>query len=198
MAAALAMMATFGVAPVSAVASAAGVSIVYRAYQPATTTVGVGETVTWTNTALIPHTVTAVGGTFDSGVLESKASFSFTFLTAGSYLYTCTIHPSMKGTVIVRAAGAGAPQTVQLRLSKRREAHAIRTVLHVQAPRPGAKVLLEMFKGSGWRRVSEARLSPQGTATVSVSSAVARRLRVVVLGQPGEQDLVSRVVHSAV
>ena len=50
-----------------------------------------------------PHTVTATGGAFRSrsfdtahpGVLVAPAK-------AGSYTYTCTIHPTMHGTLVVR------------------------------------------------------------------------------------------------
>jgi plastocyanin len=31
------------------------------------------------------------------------ATFSFTFTTAGDYNYLCSIHPNMKGKVIVKA-----------------------------------------------------------------------------------------------
>lgn len=183
-----------GFTAASSTATGVSVSIVGRAYQSATTTVSVGETVTWTNLALTAHTVTALGGTFDSGALSPKESFSVTFSTPGEFRYACTIHPTMKGTVIVRSAQA--PQVVQAQLAHRRGTHGGQIVVHVQAPRPGAKVLLELQRGSAWRRVAEARLSSQGKATLSVSSTGHHRLRVVVLGQPGERVLISRLLHS--
>jgi plastocyanin len=38
---------------------------------------------------------------FSSGNISSGGTFSHTFTTAGSYPYTCTIHPSMVGTITV-------------------------------------------------------------------------------------------------
>ena len=183
-----------GFSTTGSAAAQVGVSIVFRAYQPATTTVSVGETVKWTNLGFGPHTVTALGGMFDSGRLEVHETFSVTFTTPGSYLYACTIHPSMKGTVIVRSAQA--PQVVQASLSRHRGAHGSQTLVHVQAPRPGARVSVELQKGSKWRRVAQGRLSPQGRATLSVSSSAHRALRVLVAGQPGEPTLMSRVLRA--
>jgi plastocyanin len=182
-----------GFSTAGAAAAQVGVSIVFRAYQPAATTVNVGETVKWTNLGFGPHTVTALGGMFDSGRLEVNETFSVTFTTPGSYPYACTVHPSMKGTVIVRSAQA--PQVVQASLSRHRGAHGSQTLVHIQAPRPGARVSVELQKGSKWRSVAQGRLSPQGKATLSVSSSSHRPLRVLVAGQPGEPTLMSRVLH---
>jgi plastocyanin len=73
------------------------------AFSPASVTVKVGDSVTWTNKDSAPHTVTAADGSFDSGSLAQGASFSFTFQKAGTYTYRCTVHPSMPtATVIVQ------------------------------------------------------------------------------------------------
>jgi plastocyanin len=78
---------------------------------PATTTVSVGDTVTWHNTSGATHTATADGGSFATGSIADGASKSVTFSTAGSFAYHCSIHSSMTGTIIVQAAGATAPAT---------------------------------------------------------------------------------------
>jgi len=182
----VAVTAALGLTAASSVATQTGVSIVYRAYQPSTTVINVGETVTWHNMSLMQHTVTAIDGSFNSGVLNGGTSFSVTFTKPGTFLYKCLIHPTMKGTVIVRSTQeAQEAQIVKVRLSKQRR----HTLVHVQASRPGAKVLLEARKGSHWQDVARARLSAQGTATLSVSSTLHRRLRVVVLEEPGEAPL---------
>jgi nitrite reductase (NO-forming) len=74
-------------------------------YSPATITVviGVNNTVVWTNKDSSPHTVTAVGKGFDSGNMNAGDSFTYTFTAPGTYQYTCSYHPWMKGTVIVKA-----------------------------------------------------------------------------------------------
>lgn len=78
------------------------VSIASFAFGPASLTVNVGTTVTWTNNDSVTHTVTANAGAFDSGPLTPGQSFHFTFHTAGTYAYHCSIHPTMKATIIVQ------------------------------------------------------------------------------------------------
>lgn len=62
----------------------------------------VGTTVTWTNLDSAPHTVTQTGGGFQSGKLDTGATFSFTFDTPGTYEYFCEYHANMKGTITVK------------------------------------------------------------------------------------------------
>lgn len=78
------------------------VEIVNYAYAPGTLSVNRGTTVTWTNGDTAPHTVTSsVSGPLDSPMLNQGDAFSFTFNNAGTYSYYCTVHPTMKGTVVV-------------------------------------------------------------------------------------------------
>ena len=73
------------------------------AFSPANITVKKGTTVTWTNKDSATHTVTSTSGpaSFDSGNLPNGKTYSFTFNTAGTYQYHCTIHSGMTGTVTV-------------------------------------------------------------------------------------------------
>lgn len=71
------------------------------AFSPATISVPVGATVTWTNEDETAHTVTLDDGSHDSGRLAAAATHAKAFEVAGSYSYHCEIHSSMKGTVIV-------------------------------------------------------------------------------------------------
>lgn len=73
-----------------------------RAFSPADLSVAPGTTITFRNNDSTAHTVTASGGAFDSGRLESGQEFSYTFSEPGTYEYACTIHPSMKAKVTVR------------------------------------------------------------------------------------------------
>ncbi len=93
---------------VSASPSAAGVSIVDFAFNPASTTVKVGDSVTWTNNGQAPHTATADGGAFDTGILNNGQSGTATFSSAGTFKYFCAVHPEMRGTI---TAGDG-PDTL--------------------------------------------------------------------------------------
>jgi plastocyanin len=72
-------------------------------FNPAVVNVAVGTTVVWTNHSSlgIAHTTTSDTGMWDSGNLAPGQSFSFTFTSAGSFAYHCTIHPFMHGTVNV-------------------------------------------------------------------------------------------------
>ncbi len=92
------------VAPASAPPAGAGsaVSIAGFSFQPATITVAVGATVTWTNQDSAGHTVTADDSSFTSERLATGATFSHTFATAGTFTYHCAIHSSMKATVTVQ------------------------------------------------------------------------------------------------
>ena len=69
------------------------------AFNPATVEVSPGDTVRWTNKDSATHTVK--GSSFESGSLEQGNTYEFTFTEPGVYDYTCSIHPSMKGTVTV-------------------------------------------------------------------------------------------------
>jgi hypothetical protein len=84
------------------------VSIVDFAFEPATVTINVGDSVTWTNDGDAPHTATAEGE-FDTGILNSGESDSVTFNEAGEFDYICSVHPDMTGTVVVEAAGTAEP-----------------------------------------------------------------------------------------
>ena len=72
-------------------------------FVPATAEVPIGTTVTWVNDDNVPHTITSVSGTFDSGSIGPGKTYSFKFDQAGTFEYSCTNHPSMPhGKVIVR------------------------------------------------------------------------------------------------
>ena len=86
-----------------------GVRIADFQFTAATTTIQVGDTVTWTNSGPSDHTATAYNGSFDTAALHRGQSASHTFTQAGTITYFCRIHPFMKGTVVVlAAAGASA------------------------------------------------------------------------------------------
>jgi amicyanin len=70
-------------------------------FNPATLTVPVGSTVTWTNQDEEPHTIAAKDGSFHSPGMDTHGTYNFTFTTPGSYDYICSIHPFMTGTVVV-------------------------------------------------------------------------------------------------
>ena len=77
--------------------------------EDASVTIEVGDTVEWTWTDNLPHTVTSLGGateSFDSGTLTGEGTtYSFTFTQEGVNPYDCVIHPAtMFGTITVEEA----------------------------------------------------------------------------------------------
>jgi len=78
------------------------VGIDHNTFIPGEITVAPGTTVTWVNNEAMPHTVVDQNKEFRSKIIAKQATFSFTFTTAGDYDYLCSIHPNMKGKVIVK------------------------------------------------------------------------------------------------
>jgi len=64
-------------------------------------TVPVGTTVEWTNSDPLPHTVTAVDKSFNSGLIQPGKTYRHTFTKAGTFNFYCIPHPFMKGVVVV-------------------------------------------------------------------------------------------------
>jgi plastocyanin len=87
-------------------AASSGVTIKNFKFSPGTSSVHVGDTITWTNQDIAPHTATAKDKSFDTGTINKNKSGSHTFTTAGTFPYICTIHPSMTGTVTVLASSS--------------------------------------------------------------------------------------------
>jgi len=81
----------------------AGTNVNLPGYTPADVTVmiGVNNTVRWTNNDNMPHTVTAIDGTFDSGKMNAGDSFVHTFNQTGTFAYICVYHHWMHGSVTV-------------------------------------------------------------------------------------------------
>lgn len=93
-------------APPAVTGGGNAVAINNFAFDPPTMTVKTGTTVTWTNYQDgVPHIIASDTGSpmpFSSDSLSTGASYSFTFTKPGTYAYHCSIHPSMKGTVLVQ------------------------------------------------------------------------------------------------
>ena len=90
-----------------ALAADHAVAISGFSFSPRSTTVTVGDTITWTNSDAQAHTATADDGSFDTGTIANGASGSATFSTAGTFAYHCKIHAQMTGTITVEAAAGG-------------------------------------------------------------------------------------------
>ena len=72
-------------------------------FSPAPVRVKNGARIKVSNDDSAPHTVTADDGkSFDSGTVDSGASTTIQAPAAGTYAYHCTIHPFMKGKLVVQ------------------------------------------------------------------------------------------------
>jgi plastocyanin len=89
------------------------VKIKRTGFVPATVTINQNDSVTWTNTDTINHQVVANGGSFASPILAPGKAYTRTFRNGGRFGYHDSLHPSLKGTVVVR----GAPDQVTLATS---------------------------------------------------------------------------------
>ncbi len=69
-------------------------------FTPATLTIKAGTTVNWVNNDSATHQIQSAD--FNSEALAKGQTFSYTFDQAGTYDYSCVIHPSMTGKIIVQ------------------------------------------------------------------------------------------------
>jgi plastocyanin len=90
--------------PTSTPPAAPGVAIVDNGYLPAQMTLRVGAGVTWVNTGSDGHDVSGSGpgGAWRSGPLAPSERYQRSFDLLGTYDYVCTIHPEMRGRIVVQ------------------------------------------------------------------------------------------------
>jgi plastocyanin len=89
-------------APATTPGSGSSIAISDFKFSPATLTVRRGARIQVSNGDSAPHTVTADDGqSFDSGTVEPGGSSTITVARTGRFPYHCTIHPFMKGQLVV-------------------------------------------------------------------------------------------------
>lgn len=69
------------------------------AFNPGVLKIKKGETVSWINKDTAPHQIKS--STFGSDTLSNGQSFSYVFNETGTFNYSCSIHPSMTGQIII-------------------------------------------------------------------------------------------------
>jgi plastocyanin len=89
------------------------IQIKRNSFAPASVTINHDDSVTWTNTDTIDHQVVANGGSFASPILKAGKSWTHTFRNGGTFRYHDSLHPTLRGTLVVR----GAPDQVSLATS---------------------------------------------------------------------------------
>ncbi|RIJ71377.1 hypothetical protein D1871_14350 [Nakamurella silvestris] len=82
--------------------AAAPAEIVISDFTFSVLTVPAGTVVTVRNNDSMPHSATESGGLFDTGIIPAGGQAEFAApAVAGSYTFTCTIHPTMSGVLTV-------------------------------------------------------------------------------------------------
>ena len=77
------------------------VTIDAASFAPKYVAVSPGDTVVWVNKDLLTHTATAKNGSFDSKEIAAGSSWTYKPTARGQFDYRCTLHPTMKGTLVV-------------------------------------------------------------------------------------------------
>ena len=91
-----------GVASYAAPKAVHTVAIEAMRFSPATLEVNVGDTVVWKNHDPFPHTATSDRKGFKSGNILPERSWKFIAKKRGSFPYSCALHETMKGLLIVK------------------------------------------------------------------------------------------------
>ena len=71
-------------------------------FHPQRIVIAPGDTIVWVNRDIVPHTVTANGGTWESQTLEEGQSWQVVVEATGVYSYFCKFHPHMTGVLATR------------------------------------------------------------------------------------------------
>lgn len=89
------------------------VQIKRSSFAPASVTINANDSVTWRNTDTINHQVVANNGSFASPILAPGKAYTRTFRNGGTFRYHDSLHPTARGTIVVR----GVPDQVTLAAS---------------------------------------------------------------------------------
>jgi 3',5'-cyclic-AMP phosphodiesterase len=87
----------------AASATATTIRIDNFSFNPRSTTVPAGTTITWVNADDVPHKIVSSDGRFTaSPALDTNDRYTFGFTRPGRYEYFCAIHPKMTGVIVVQ------------------------------------------------------------------------------------------------
>ncbi|HXV50916.1 MAG TPA: plastocyanin/azurin family copper-binding protein [Nitrosopumilaceae archaeon] len=136
-------------------------------FEPATVTIDVGGEVTWTNkdkggTGI--HTIFSgvltdddAGSQFQTNILQPGDQFKHKFDTPGEYPYFCSLHPFMKGMVIVQEAMAEGGEEIMV---------SIETGSAGEGEQMTIDVAFTDLDGNGVEHVNYDIMATQGTQVV--------------------------------
>jgi plastocyanin len=87
----------------AASATATTIRIDNFSFNPRSSTVPPGTTITWVNADDVPHKIVSSDGKFTaSPALDTNDRYTFPFARPGRYEYFCAIHPKMTGVIVVQ------------------------------------------------------------------------------------------------
>jgi len=149
----------------------ATVSITDSGFSPPDVTVGVGATVTWTDTGNNVHSATDPGGTFNSGGLSNGQNFGFQFNLPGTFSYSSApdcqngnSNPSFSCSASITVVAAGAPVPAP-------GAPAPAGLASSPAPQAPATLVSTSAQPSGTVNISDTTFSPTNV-TIFVGGTV--------------------------
>jgi len=89
--------------PVSTESAEQTILIQNFSFVPSPVTIKAGTIVTWKNEDNAPHSIVSDpdGEEFESAVFANGEKYFFKFQKVGNFTYHCSIHPYMKGEIIV-------------------------------------------------------------------------------------------------
>jgi plastocyanin len=154
----------------------AEVSMQYAAFAPVHVDVLAGDEVMWTNTSARAHTVGADDGSFDSERVAVGGTYERSFDAAGTYLYHCRLHPTMRGAVDAH--------TLLLDPQPETAAPGRSYPLPGRAALPaGTSVTIEGDSGGGFRDGGSATVGADGRFSATVAPAASTTYRAVHEGE---------------
>ena len=67
-------------------------------FVPERVEVAVGDSITWVNHDVVPHTVTNVAKKIESGTIAANGKWTYVVRRKGEVDYVCRFHPGMRGS----------------------------------------------------------------------------------------------------
>ena len=162
--------AAIGAAP--AHADPLSINVLFQEFSPSQIDALPGDAITWSNISERTHTVTADGGTFDSGELTSGNTFGITAGEVGVYAYHCTIHAGMNGEIDVRRVILGLLPSAPIPAGER-------VAMKGRTSDSQTPVTIERDIGSGFRPVGTATPAADGTWSTEVTAETTGDYRAV-------------------
>lgn len=71
-------------------------------FSPQVLEVSSGDTVVWVNKDAFPHNAVAADHSFQSKEIAPNGSWKFKVVKKGTFSYICTLHPTMKASLVVK------------------------------------------------------------------------------------------------